>query len=104
VVPSVPTKVPPPRAFSAMTTHDAQQGIKQLAIVVGGAHFECLKETPPCKIPQPMNDVWWADLAPLETSQTNKMLDFDGDNDVLSVVLPTWSAPRLLPLLDQLGQ
>lgn len=92
VVPTNPLNVPPPRAMSMATPHGPQQGLKQMVMLVGGAHFECLKDTPPCVSPQPMNDVWWADVAPPETSTTNKMADFDGDNDVLQVDLPEWCA------------
>ena len=51
-----------------------------------------MRDTPACAAPQPMNDVWWADVAPPDTSTTNKMADFDGDDDVLQVHLPVWCA------------
>jgi len=92
ILPSVSTNVPTARAFSQIATPGQQGGAKQLAVLIGGASFLCFDLATPCKVPQPLNDIWTADVAPKETSATDKMAEFDGKNDIIAINLPDWCA------------
>ena len=49
-------------------------------------------------MPQPLNDVWSADVAPKETSSSDKMAEFDGKNDIIVIDLPSWCSTAALSL------
>jgi hypothetical protein len=90
IIPTDRTKVPSARAFTQMAAPGQQGGAKELVVLIGGASFACYGLAEPCKVPQPLKDVWVADLAPKETSTTDKMAEFDGQNDIVLIELPVW--------------
>jgi len=81
---------PAARAFSQMASLPSIDVFLNPLMILGGANMSCILDDPPCKVPQPMNDVWISDGTSMPTSMTDKMCALDGLDDIVSITLPDW--------------